>query len=50
MQAKAQNMKNSTEYFKIDPAKKKMAVVCGFNLAAMAVNEGIRVTKRQFLT
>ena len=30
MRAKAQSLKNSAEYFKIDSAKKKMAAVSGF--------------------
>ena len=48
MRAEAQNLKNSAEFFKIDPAKKgwRMQVA----EAAMAVNEGTRVAKKRFLT
>ena len=46
--AEAQNLKNSAEYFKIDPAKKRWRLQVAE--AAMAVNEGTRVAKKRFLT
>ena len=42
--AEAQNLKNSAEYFKIDPAKKRWRRQVAE--AAMAVNEGTRVAKK----
>ena len=48
VQAEAQNLKNSAEFFKIDPAKKRWRLQVAD--AAMAVNEGTRVAKKRFLT
>ena len=42
--AEAQNLKNSVEYFEIDPAKKRWRLQVAE--AAMAVNEGTRVAKK----
>ena len=44
MLAEAQNLKNSAEYFEIDPAKKRWRLQVAE--AAMAVNEGTRVAKK----
>ena len=44
MLAEAQNLKNSVEYFKIDPAKKRWRLQMAE--AAMTVNEGTRVTRK----
>ena len=46
LRAEAQNLKNSAEYFKIDPAKKSWRLQVA--KAAMAVNEGTRVAKNDF--
>ena len=48
VRAEAQNLKNSPEFFKIDPAKKRWRLQVAE--AAMAVNEGTRVAKKRFLT
>ena len=48
VRAEAQNLKNSAEYFKIDPAKKGWRPQVAE--AAVAVNEGTRVAKKRFLT
>ena len=42
--AEAQNLKNSAEYFKIDPAKKRWRLQVAE--AAMAVNEGTSGRKK----
>ena len=48
VRAEAQKLKNSAEYFKIDPGKKRWRLQVAE--AAMAVNEGTRVAKTRFLT